>query len=254
MASNGFRERSSRIRIDRIAVVVPVNDEERALPRCLHALTIAAARVAMPVAVMVVLDACTDRSAAVTAEFRTQGVEAITVDEHCVGAARAAGMTALLDRLGHTGTWLATTDADSVVPPDWLSAQLRYAKAGAGVVAGTIAVDDWEDRDDSIRDRATTDYRAAPHRHVHGANMSFAASAYRAAGGFRPVTFDEDVALVAAFQANGEPIAWATDLPVVTSARRDARAPRGFASYLTELERSQSEGGSQPHTAVARAV
>jgi pimeloyl-ACP methyl ester carboxylesterase len=34
----------------------------------------------------------------------------------------------------------------------------------------------------------------------------------------------------------GEPIAWAVDLPVITSARRQSRAPFGLAGYLSDLE------------------
>jgi hypothetical protein len=122
------------------------------------------------------------------------------------------------------------------VPGGWFATQLAHADAGARVVAGTVAVADWQDRSTAVRDRAIEDYRSALHRHVHGANLSFAATAYRATGGFPATTFDEDVALVAAFRGNDEPIAWAIDLPVTTSARRHGRAPRGFADYLASLE------------------
>ncbi len=44
------------------------------------------------------------------------------------------------------GTWLATTDADSVVPAHWLMAQLRHTERGARMVAGTVAVQDWQNR------------------------------------------------------------------------------------------------------------
>lgn len=225
-------------RVDRIGVVVPVHDEEQALRQSLDALDVAASRVAMPVAVIVVLDACTDGSADVVDGFPGGGVRAIAVEANSVGFARAAGMTELLRRNGESGTWLATTDGDSIVPPNWFTAQMRHVDAGARVIAGTIDVHDWGDRSSVLRERARNDYRADPHRHIHGANLSFAATAYRAAGGFRSLTCDEDVQLVHAFSANAEPITWATDLPVITSARREARAPRGFASYLSSLEDS----------------
>ena len=225
-------------RFDRIGVVVPVNNEELALRACLIALLAAAARVSIPVDVIVVLDACTDQSAPVTGEFDGRGVRAMAVDAGNVGIARAAGMTELLSRHGVEGTWLATTDGDSTVPSNWFTAQLRYAAAGARVVAGTVVVQDWGDRTSAVRARARLEYRRGAHRHVHGANLSFAGTAYGAAGGFAPLISGEDVHLVDAFRANDEPIRWATDLPVVTSARRTARAPRGFANYLTELEDS----------------
>lgn len=225
-------------RIDRIGVVVPVHDEEDGLRQCLVALATAASRVAVPVTVVVVLDACSDGSESVVAHFPDSRVRAILVDANSVGCARAAGMSELLRRGGESGTWLATTDGDSRVPPNWFVAQLRHAAAGARVIAGTVTVEYWGDRSAAVRDLARHEYRSVPHRHIHGANLSFAATAYRAAGGFAAVTCDEDVRLMDAFRANAEPITWAADLPVVTSARRYARAPKGFASYLATLEES----------------
>jgi glycosyltransferase involved in cell wall biosynthesis len=233
-------------RIDRIGVVVPVNNEDHALRECLDALDEAASRVAVPVTVIVVLDSCTDDSAAVVDGFRGDRVESIAVEANNVGAARAAGMATMLHRHPAPGTWLATTDGDSIVPRHWLAAQVRHAAAGARVVAGTVTVEDWVERSSSLRERARKDYRAGPHRHVHGANLSFAADAYRAAGGFDPVTSDEDVRLVDAFRANGESVTWATDLAVVTSARRHARAPQGLAGYLSALEDSLQVGMESP--------
>jgi glycosyltransferase involved in cell wall biosynthesis len=225
-------------RIDRIGVVVPVNNEEHTLRQCLDALDATASCVAVPVTVIVVLDCCTDNSAAIVDGFHGGRMEAIAVEANNVGFARSAGMDELLRRHGESGTWLATTDGDSRVPPNWLATQVRHAATGARAVAGTVTVEDWGDRSSTLRDRARKDYRAVAHRHIHGANLSFAAAAYRAAGGFAPITSDEDVRLVDALRANGETITWATDLPVVTSARRHARAPRGFATYLSALEDS----------------
>ena len=225
-------------RVDRIGIVVPVHNEQDTLRECLRALDTAVDQVAVPVTIIVVLDACTDGSAEAAHRFPSARVRTIAIDAQCVGAARAVGMTELLLRLGQRGTWLATTDADSVVPPHWLSAQLRHAAAGAQLVAGTVAVADWQDPSGTLAERARREYVAKPHRHIHGANLSFAAQAYCAAGGFQPVRYDEDVQLVEAFNANGEPIAWAVDLAVTTSARRRGRAPKGFSGYLSALEDS----------------
>ena len=38
--------------------------------------------------------------------------------------------------------WLATTDADTVVPPGWLRRQLGYADAGWDVVLGAVTITD----------------------------------------------------------------------------------------------------------------
>ena len=234
--------------INRIGVVVPAKDEEMLLPACLDALIVAARQVPVQVTVVVVLDACSDNSAAIVdaAARRTADVivHPVVVDANSVGAARRAGMRTLLDRpdaRGLDGLWLASTDADSVVPADWLRAQLAHAAAGAQVVVGTIVVTDWQERSQAVRDQAIAAYNATHHRHVHGANLSFTARSYVAAGGFPAQPYDEDVALVHAFSAADEPIAWAVDLPVTTSARRQSRAPFGFAGYL-DLLNAQASG------------
>jgi glycosyltransferase involved in cell wall biosynthesis len=234
------RERSSHpeSHLDHIGVVVPANNEECALPGALTGLKAAARRVPVPVTVVVVLDGCTDRSAEVVkraGETPEIVIRAVTLEARNVGVARRSGVAELLEILPGHGLWLATTDADSVVPESWFAAQLRHAAAGARVVAGTVVVADWQDHSHAVRDRAVQDYFAAPHRHIHGANLSFTSAAYQAAGGFPPVASGEDVALVDAFRRNDEPIAWAMDLAVTTSARRQARAPGGFANYLSSL-------------------
>lgn len=226
--------------VQRIGVVVPARDEAPRLERCLLAIDRAATAVGRPVAVVLVLDSCTDDSAARAAELALSVPFAVlTVGHAAAGATRAAGADWLVDRLGSTGTWLATTDADSAVPPNWLAEQVRHAERGAAVVAGTVAVHDWEDRPVWVRHRAEQEYAltlaGSDHGHVHGANLGIAADWYRQVGGFAPVGCDEDVLLVAAARAAGATIAWTTDIAVITSARSDARAPGGFAAYLDRL-------------------
>ena len=54
--------------------------------------------------------------------------------------------------------------------------------------------------------------------------------------GARRVPTAEDHALVAALTARRSRVLRTRALPVVTSARRESRAPHGFSHYLTELE------------------
>jgi hypothetical protein len=122
------------------------------------------------------------------------------------------------------------------VPAHWLSAQLEHVCKGASVVVGTVRVGDWAERPPDVRRRAEAEYVANGHHHVHGANLSFTAAAYRRSGGFPALSSDEDVALVHAFERAGETLVWATDLAVHTSGRRLGRAPGGFAAYLDGLE------------------
>ncbi len=223
----------------RIGVVVPARNEEQVLLGCLESLAASAARCTVPVHLAVVLDGCVDGSARLVADFaatKELSLTALPVQAHRVGTARAAGAR----RLSVDCDWLATTDADSNVPLDWFQRQLAHAADGADAVVGTVRVDDWSERAALARCRAEAAYaqsRGTPgHGHIHGANLAFATEAYRRAGGFADLATGEDVALVHALAATGARIVWATDLPVVTSARTLGRAPDGFAGYLDALE------------------
>jgi len=77
-----------------LAVVIPARNEERRLESCLLALRAAIRRLrlfddAVPVRVVLVLDGCTDRTAAVAT--RWPSVQVLVTEHGRVGAARAAG-------------------------------------------------------------------------------------------------------------------------------------------------------------------
>jgi glycosyltransferase involved in cell wall biosynthesis len=219
-------------------VVIPAHNEEDLLPSCLDAMR-EATQMLQPTAVhlVVVADACADRTAA---RARQGGAVVVEIQARCVGAARRAGMREVLSRTRHLdpgSVWLATTDADTLVPPGWLAQHLRHAAAGWDAVAGTVAVTDWADHPPGLPPLFHQHYRAGPgvHPHVHGANLGFTASAYLAAGGFRASHTAEDHALVESLTAAGRRILRTTEVSVLTSARRQARAPRGFSHLLSTL-------------------
>jgi glycosyl transferase family 2 len=225
---------------------VPAHNEGELLPLCLAALREAAAAAGIPVRLLVVADACTDVTAAVAA---AGGAEVLRIRARNVGVARAAGMAWLLRRtadLGPAVTWLATTDADTVVPPGWLRRQLGYAGQGWDVVLGTVTVTDWTGHPSHTPARfaAMYEFGDGPHPHVHGANLGIRASAYLAAGGFRPLPTAEDHALIAAATEAGCRVLRTGDITVVTSARRQARAPRGFSHALRALAAEPGPGGA----------
>jgi GT2 family glycosyltransferase len=221
------------VRIDRVGVVVPAHDEQDWLLPCLDALAVAAAAVALPVDVVIVADACTDGTAALA---RTAGATVVETDARNVGVARAAGW----DRLGRTGAnslWLTTTDADTLVPPEWLLRMVAYADEGWDAVVGTVTVRDWaaSGREDAVRTAWQAEY-ARVRNHVHGANLGVRASSYATVGGVPARALAEDAGLVAALRGAGCRVLTATDIPVRTSARFSTRAPGGFASYLDGLD------------------
>jgi glycosyltransferase involved in cell wall biosynthesis len=225
--------------ITRVGVVVPARDEENLLPRCLDALYEAAERLTeerdVDVTIVVVLDSCTDESAAIAAGY--DDVTALALDAGSVGLARAAGCAAVLRRHAPSSPstlWLASTDADSRVPAHWLARQIELAEQGAELILGTVTVDDWTDHPPHLAQRWAAEYVARDgHPHVHGANVGCRADAYLAAGGFPGLPCDEDVALVSALA--DRVIVRAGDITVSTSARLRSHAPGGFASFLAQL-------------------
>lgn len=220
---------------DHVVVVVPAHDEEELIPAALDAIGRAAAVVAPRVrtTIVVVANACTDRTAEIA---RGRGVTVVEADTADVGAARAAGFAwamtqgiGPLDRL-----WLATTDADSRVPAEWLAAQLEAAATGGDVYLGTVALEPAERASfaDWVDSYAAASRDDAGHGHVHGASMGMRAAVYVTAGGFRSMPCDEDVDLVTRLTAGGARIVWDESCPVITSSRLAARAPRGVAADL----------------------
>jgi glycosyltransferase involved in cell wall biosynthesis len=220
-------------------VIVPAHNEQDLLPSCLASLRRAMRALSRtPVHLVVVADACRDRTVQAA---RRGGAAVVTIKAHSVGAARAAGVREVLRRTGHLDpaeVWLATTDADTVVPARWLRQQAHHADQGWDAVAGTVRVADWSGYRAATRSLFRERYGegTSPHPHVHGANLGFRAAAYLAAGGFPDVPTAEDRALVAALTAAGGRVLRTRALTVVTSARHEARAPHGFSRYLAELD------------------
>lgn len=142
-----------------VGIVVPAHDEQQLLPACLASLRVAARHPALrrvQVHLIPVLDACSDDSGAVA----PGGLE---VQARNVGVARTAGFAAALAREAGRASeqlWLATTDADSTVPADWLAEQLRLAALGVEVVAGTVRVQDWSEQPTAVGERFTRGYGA----------------------------------------------------------------------------------------------
>jgi glycosyltransferase involved in cell wall biosynthesis len=202
------------------------------------------------VRIIVVLDCCTDETAARTVALLRATDRLVAISERNVGAARCTGFahalamtSAPLDKV-----WLATTDADSTVRSDWLARQLRWRDRGFAGVAGTIRVDSWNEQPPRARRR----YRAhmsrlgtgVGHPHVYGANLAFSAAAYMAVGGMPALETGEDHALWRKFGESGYRLAASDDNAVVTSGRSVGRAPHGFASLLGQFSASPASAAT----------
>ena len=226
-------------KIREFAIVIPARDEEALLGRCLDSVR-AAIRFAQEqlvpdapiISLTVVADACTDATAAIAHSH--EGVQVLEIDAHAVGAARAAGIQLALAEAWRDAdaAWIANTDADSVVPQNWVLEQLALAESGVDVMIGTVRPDFADLSPAHIRAWRKTRHPTRANGHIHGANLGIRASRYLAAGGFAPVAEHEDVHLIERCAALGG-TTFATDAcEVMTSGRHHGRTPGGYARYL----------------------
>lgn len=219
-----------------IGIVIPARNEAHHIAACVASAILAGKHPMLcgeGVEVLVVADRCTDGTERIAI---ANGALTLSIQAKNVGHARAAGADSLLQR---NARWLAFTDADSTVAPDWLASQMDL---GADVVCGTVEVSDWSahlENAPRLRDHFARTYNDMDgHRHIHGANLGVCASAYLKVGGFQHLHCSEDVALVEALNASGASIAWSASPRVTTSARTDARARGGFGDTLLAVTSS----------------
>lgn len=224
-----------------IAIIVPAHNEEERIATCLRSLMKAASHPYLagePVSIVVALDACEDRTGAIA---RDMGAQTVEVDSRNVGIARQVGARLAVEA---GARWLAFTDADSVVEPAWLAAQLALK---ADAVCGTIAVEDWGVYGERMQRHFDLTYTDVDgHSHIHGANLGVSAVAYAAAGGFPALATGEDVALVEALKSSGARIAWSRAPRVMTSVRPNFKAPGGFGATLERIEKLRAWVGAAP--------
>ena len=235
--------RANTASIGCMVVAIPARNEAASIADCLTSIDRAARGCRMPVVVTVAADGCRDETAAIaratpTVHSRVTVIEGLW---HGAGRARAAAVDSALADLERelSAVWVANTDADCVVPANWLRRQLRAANSGIHAVAGVVALDPTTTPDSLLaRFAATYDRRGPTHRHVHGANVGLRADCYRLVGGWSTHTVigeDHDLwrRLMAANLHLGQP----TDLTVTTSSRTSGRVAGGFASRLSRLGR-----------------
>ena len=184
-----------------------------------------------------VLDSCTDETRALVTGA---GIDYISCEYRCVGRVRDLGIRQAITK---DATWIACTDADSIVLPDWLTQQLTHiTQQPTDMICGVVSVDSWTHLTQQTQDAYVAHYQdRMGHRHIHGANLSFSTAAYLSVGGFAHMPCHEDVDLVNRFENQGYDIIWSNQVRVQTSSRLQARASDGFAAFLSNLENSTSK-------------
>jgi hypothetical protein len=177
------------------------------------------------------------------------------------GHARHLAMTLGADMAGREGV-LLTTDADAVVPPDWISRNLAGLRQGAELVCGRAVIGPQDlalipahlQTDDALERRLIglldemawlidPDPHDPPPRHTEasGASLALRVTSFDRVGGIPPVASGEDRAFAAAlWQADGR-VRHDPAIVVTVSGRLQGRADRGMAATLRRRMVQQDE-------------
>ena len=220
----------------KIGIVIPAHNEATTIAKCLASVQSAIKHLSptIKVSLLVVLDNCTDNTQPIV---KAEGIEYLCCDYKCVGQVRDIGIR---HAIANGATWIACTDADSIVTTDWLVQQIEHINSQpVDMICGVVDVDSWAHLTAKTREDYIAHYQdKMGHSHIHGANLSFSSEAYFAVGGFSPLCCHEDVDLVRKFKAEDFSIICSNRVRVTTSSRLQARASEGFAAFLTNLEQN----------------
>ncbi len=222
-----------------ISVLIPARNEEELLPACL--MSVFAAKAALgevaTTDIIVVSDRSNDRTPKIAAGLLKKHGMVVRIDAGVVGTARRTAAATAMSRYDgpQERWWLASTDADCVVPSFWLTEQLRLANQGVEALAGTVGVLDFAGHTAQVPELFRNGYLVAAdgsHSHVHGANLGMRADVYVRAGGWAPLATAEDHDLWRRLRRAGAIADSTNRTQVITSGRRVGRAPLGFAAAL----------------------
>lgn len=227
-------------RLRHIEVVIPARNEEEHIAASLRSVRAALQRVRgecrdLSCDVTVVLDCCTDGTAALVA---AHGARGIVSNAGCVGGSRHIGAIDAITRCGRAGIadrelWITNTDADSTVPDTWLVNQVLFGDNGIDAVLGTVTPCGLTKEINGLWHKRHL--LTEGHDHVHGANMGMRASTYLQAGGFAPLTVHEDRDLADRLKSVTNRWISTHRTNVTTSGRTNSRVVGGFATYLATM-------------------
>lgn len=248
-----------------VVVAIPARDEAERIRLCLIALNEQTKR---PHSVVLLLNNCSDmsesiaRSMASGLHFRLDVISRdLPPAQANAGRARRLAMEFAAVRAGDDGV-LLTTDADAVVPPDWIFRNLAALGRGADIVCGRSVIDPLEatmipahlHEDDARECRliALLDELAwvldpEPHdplpRHTEasGASLAVRTEAFRRVGGIPAIPTGEDRAFVRALWLIDAQVRHDPAIQVTVSGRIVGRAEGGMADAIRRRMGSQDE-------------
>jgi GT2 family glycosyltransferase len=239
-----------------VIVAIPVRDEAERIGPCLIALN---KQIRPPDTIVLMLNNCTDGTETIVRTMGPNlrvGLEVISrdlpPDLANAGHARGLAMDVAAERAGPSGV-LLTSDADTVVPPDWVTRNLDALHRGADIVCGRAVIDPVEaamipahlHADDALECQliALLDDLAwmldpephdPPQRHTEasGASLAVSVEAFRRIGGIPAVESGEDRAFVRALWMTDARVRHDPAIKVTVSGRIEGRAPGGMADAI----------------------
>lgn len=264
----------------RACIAIPVCNEQKTLHACLDAFGEQRGLDGSPLTkdsyeVLLLLNNCTDHSRAAVQAWQTQNPDTVVwfaerefaQGEAHAGNARRLAMDTAWHRLrhnaGHAVTAIMTTDADSVVAPDWVARNLAALEAGADAVGGHIRLPDADlaalpplvrrcyeqDRRYAaliaeLEDLLDPQKGDASPRHLDhfGSSLACTPETYALVGGLPALPALEDEAFVDRLRRAELCLRHDPKVVVTTSARLQGRATVGLAGQLrlwSELREEQ---------------
>lgn len=250
---------------NRTVVAIPARDEADRISACLEALN---RQNRVPDRVVLLLNNCADATETVVRQmapwFRF-GLDVICreLPAHQANAGHARGMALAMaaERAGPDGV-LLTTDADALVPADWVARNLWGLRHGADVVCGRAVIDPAEaalipahlHADDALECRLIglldelawvldPEPHDPPRRHTEasGASLAVRGEAFRRVGGIPAIAAGEDRAFVRALWMIDARVRHDTAIRVVVSGRIAGRAEGGMADAIRRRMIKQDE-------------
>jgi glycosyltransferase involved in cell wall biosynthesis len=244
-------------------VAIPAWNEAERIVACLSTL---ANQVRPPAGAVVLANNCTDGTEAIARRLRLPFrllVVPVTLPHALsnAGMARRLAVQHAAKLAGPDGIVLST-DADAMLPPDWVALNLDALAAGADIVCGRAVIDTIEARAvagdlhaddalectyadllDAIADAMCPDPADPRPRHAEasGASLAVTVEALRRAGGVPPLPFGEDRALVAALARIDARIRHDPAIQVIVSGRLEGRASGGMADTMRRRMVRQDE-------------
>jgi cellulose synthase/poly-beta-1,6-N-acetylglucosamine synthase-like glycosyltransferase len=181
----------------RISIIIPARNEATNIKLCLNAI-VKQSYPAELFEVLVVDDFSTDDTAAIVSQYALQGVKLIslkdfvTTDE--LNAYKKKAIEIAIKQ--STGELIVTTDADCIVPKDWLQIiDCFYQKTKASFMAMPVKYDTPENFTEVFQSLDFMTLQgitgASVHKHLHsmcnGANLAYTKKAFELVDGFKGI-------------------------------------------------------------------